>query len=109
MKAVFTHLYLVLALTVSLVAAWWLVVSPLHLTWLGVLLTGIAPLLNRLFPYDQSVSLHHKVKLPRVSALVLIGLAVVLLTVPERGWPIWLALAATGGFLLDSYWARADS
>lgn len=78
------------------------------LPWLGVILSAGAPLLNRLFPFDRGLSLNMKVKMPLVSLFVMLGVAWVLLTVPERSWPLWLVLGTLGSFLLNTYWADAD-
>lgn len=77
-------------------------------SWLGVLLAALAPLVNRFWAYDDGSSMSAKVRLPKVSLLVMLGVAWVLLTVPERGWPLWLLLGILGGFLLHTYWAVAD-
>lgn len=77
-------------------------------SWVGVLLAALAPLVNRFWTYDDGSSMSTKVRLPKVSLLVMLGVAWVLLTVPERGWPLWLLLGILGGFLLNTYWAVAD-
>ncbi|MEH6529341.1 MAG: hypothetical protein V7718_05295 [Porticoccus sp.] len=82
-------------------------INAFDVAWLGVLLAALAPLVNRLWPYDDGSSQNTKVKLPKVSLLVMIGVAWVLLTVAERGWPLWLILGVLGGFLLNTYWAVA--
>ncbi len=74
-------------------------------SWLGVLLAALAPLVNRFWLYDDGSSTSDKVRLPKVSLLVMLGVAWVLLTVSERGWPLWLVLGILGGFLLNTYWA----
>jgi hypothetical protein len=107
-KSLFVVAYKLLTVAISLFAAWSLVTSSLQLTWLGVFLTSFPPLLNSLWKFDQAPSIHHKVRQPRVSMAVLAGLALVLLSVPERSMPLWLALAATGSFLLNAYWATAE-
>lgn len=105
MKKLFSFIFYVWISVASVMALYSLVVS-FHVVWLGVLLVAVAPLLNRLWPYDSGESIHHKVKSPRVSLLVMVGVAWVLLTLPERGWPLWFALGGLGGFLLHTYWAN---
>ena len=83
-------------------------INAFEIAWLVVLLAALAPLVNRLWPYDDGSSQNTKVKLPKVSLLIMIGVAWVLLTVAERGWPLWLILGVLGGFLLNTYWAMAD-
>jgi len=78
------------------------------LPWLGVLLSAAAPLVNRVLPFDRGFSMNMKVKMPLVSLFVMLGVAWVLLTVPERSWPLWLVLGTLGSFLLDTYWASQD-
>ncbi len=75
------------------------------IAWLGVFVAALAPLLNKFWIYDDDASMNTKVHLPKVSLLVMIGVAWVLLTVSERGWPIWFVLGILGGFLLNTYWA----
>lgn len=75
------------------------------IAWLGVIVAALAPLVNKFWIYDDDTSVNAKVHLPKVSLLVMIGVAWVLLTVPERGWPIWFVLGILGGFLLNTYWA----
>lgn len=104
MKKLFSamfYLWLAIALMVALYQLW----SDFYLVWLGVLLVAVAPLLNSVWCYDSGESINHKVKFPKVSLLVMVGMAWVLLTLPERGWPLWLALGGLGGFLLHTYWA----
>jgi len=84
------------------------VVREFSLPWLGVLLASVPPLVNRVFPFDRGISLNSKLRRPLVSLLVMLGVAWVLLTVPERGWPLWLVLGTLGSFLLNTYWANAD-
>jgi hypothetical protein len=83
-------------------------VEVFDIAWLGVLLAALAPLVNRFWTYDDGSSMSAKVRLPKVSLLVMLGVAWVLLTVPERGWPLWLILGILGGFLLNTYWAVVD-
>lgn len=107
MKLSFSRLFLALGIITSTISLWHCIAAPDPL-WFGVALTALPPVVNRFLPYDLVPSVHHKVKLPTVSLLVLSGLALVLLTLPERGPALWFALACTGGFLLDTYWARAE-
>ena len=78
-----------------------------HMVWLGVILVVLPPILNNVWPYDRDGSINAKVQLPKVSLVVMIGVAWVLLTLSERGWPLWFALGGLGGFLLHTYWVRA--
>ncbi|MCV6605945.1 MAG: hypothetical protein OIF34_11610 [Porticoccaceae bacterium] len=90
----------------SVCVAGFLLINELAIYWFGPLVAGLAPMVNLVFPYDKKNSPHHKVKLPMVSLLVMLSVALVLLTVPERGLALWLTLGCLGGFLLDTYWAR---
>ena len=92
----------------SLLIASVVLLSEFSLPWLGVLLSAGAPLANRLVPFDRGFSMNMKVKMPLVSLFVMLGLAWVLLTVPEQSWALWLVLGTLGSFLLDTYWASAD-
>ncbi len=92
----------------SLVFALVTLVSEFALPWLGVILSAGAPLVNRLLPFDRGFSMNMKVKMPLVSLFVMLGVAWVLLTVPERSWALWLVLGTLGSFLLDTYWANTD-
>jgi hypothetical protein len=96
-------------LLIALVAALYNIVTAFHLVWLGVLLVALAPLSNIFWSYDRGDSMNAKVQLPIVSLLVVIGVAWVLLTLPERGWPLWLVLGGLGSFLLHSYWVMNTS
>ncbi|WP_461481729.1 hypothetical protein [Porticoccus sp.] len=88
--------------------ALWSLAAQFAWPWLGVLLAASAPLVNHFWPYDRGRSMNMKVRLPLVSLLVMIGVAWVLLTVPERGRPLWLLLGTLGSFLLHTYWAGGD-
>lgn len=101
----------------SLIVYSWLfaavVASIYHLSiaqwvWFGVLMVALPPLVNVICPYDNNASLNTKVQLPKVSLLVMIGMAWVFLTLPERGWALWFALGGLGGFLLNTYWAKSN-
>ena len=92
-------------LLVALATVLYHFVTAFHLVWLGVLLVVLAPLLNTIWAYDH-VESNTKVRFPKVSLLVMIGVAWVLLTLPERGWPLWFALGGLGGFLLHAYWVK---
>lgn len=76
------------------------------IAWLGVLLAALAPLINWRWPYDDGLSMSDKVKLPKVSLLVMLGVAWVLLTVSDRGWSLWWVLGILGGFMLNTYWSE---
>ena len=106
LKIIFRCSFAVWAAIAVTLAVYLLVLQPAA-PWIGVLLAGLAPLVNMVWPYDRRRSPHHKVKLPVVSLLVLLALAWVLLTVDQRGAALWLALGCVGGFLLDTYWASA--
>lgn len=93
----------------ALIVSFYLLFTQPAVYWAAVLVAALAPLVNMVFPYDKQISAHHKVKLPKVSLLVLLSLAVVLLTIPERGPALWLVLGCVGGFLLDTYWARNNA
>ena len=75
---------------------------------MAVLLVAVAPLVNKFWSYDSGESIHDKVKSPKVSLLVMIGVAWVLLTFPETGWSLWFALGGLGVFLLHTYWAADE-
>lgn len=64
-------------------------------------------MVQRFFPFDTPVVAHHKVRLPKVSLLVFLGLGALLLTA-AKGLVLWLALVNVGGFLLDTYWACVE-
>ena len=105
LKLIFRASFIFWAALAVCAAVYFLIVQP-AVYWLGPLVSGLAPLVNVVFPYDTKLSPYQKVKLPKVSLLVLLGVALVLLTVPERGPALWLVLGCLGGFLLDTYWAR---
>tara|TARA_R110001592_G_scaffold309760_1_gene584209 strand:- start:47916 stop:48245 length:330 start_codon:yes stop_codon:yes gene_type:complete len=108
MKKIFSVVFYTWLL-IALVTALYNIVTVFHLVWLGVLLVALAPLCQVLWPYDTGNSMNAKVQLPKVSLLVMIGVAWVLLTLPERGWSLWLVLGGLGGFLLHSYWVMDKS
>ena len=93
----------------AVVFALWSLVEQFAFPWLGVLLAAGAPLVNHFYPYDRDRSMNMKVHLPLVSLFVMLGVAWVLLTIPERGWPLWLVLGTLGSFLLNTYWLGTDS
>ena len=105
LKLIFRASFIFWAL-LSVCAATYFFVTTTMIWWLGPWIAGLAPLVNMVFPYDTKVSPHQKVKFPKVSLLVMLGVALVLLTVPERGPALWLVLGCLGGFLLDTYWAK---
>ncbi len=105
LKIIFRFSFIVWLILSVVLSVYFLAVQA-ELFWIGVLVAGLAPLGNKVVTYDTRISPHHKVKLPKVSLLVLCGFALVLLTVPERGIGLWLVLGCVGGFLLDTYWAK---
>ncbi|UTW46269.1 hypothetical protein KFE80_05120 [bacterium SCSIO 12696] len=105
LKMIFRASFIFWAL-VSVCASAFLLFTQPAIYWAGPLVAGLAPMINLVLPYDTQRSAHHKVKLPRVSLLVMLSVALVLLTIPERGLALWLTLGCLGGFLLDTYWAR---
>ncbi len=107
MRPLFTALYYLLTVIASALALWHLGRDG-HPVWFGVLLTSLPPLLQRIRPYDRTPPIHHKVRLPLVSLLVMVGAGWVLLVVPERGSALWFTLSCLGGFLLNTYWAEAE-
>ena len=106
MKKVFSIVFFCW-LSVALVAAIYSIVVAFHMVWIGVVLVALPPLLNNVWRYDRGDSINAKVQLPKVSLVVMLGVAWVLLTLSDRGWPLWFALGGLGGFLLHTYWARA--
>jgi hypothetical protein len=107
LKIIFHICFIVWSLMSLTVSALQLFNDP-AIYWLAVLVAALAPLLNMVLPYDSIDSLHQKVKLPKVSLIVMLSLAVVLLTIPDRNVALWLMLGCLGGFLLDTYWARNE-
>lgn len=93
-------------LLVTVVSSLYIMFVKFHMVWIGVLLIAIAPLINTLWHYDNQGSVNTKVQLPKVSLMVMIGVAWVFLTLPERGWALWFSLGGLGGFLLNTYWAE---
>ena len=73
---------------------------------LGLSLIGFAPLLQWAIKWDMLRVAHHKVRLPKTSTLVLVGLGVVLLSVERDSAIIGLAFLSVGTFLLDTYWLK---
>ena len=105
MKKVFHAAFVLLLLVVSVLAAYQSAFST-GLEWLVLLVMAVAPLLQLITAWDQQVSLNAKLKQPLVSLLVMLGIAFLLLTVPQPGLVLWAGLAVLGGYLLDTYWAR---
>lgn len=103
MKKVFSIIFYSWLLAATAASLYTLFVA-FHLVWVGVLFVVIPPLINMLWPYDNQASVNTKVLLPKVSLLVMIGIAWVFLTLPERGWALWFSLGGLGGFLLNTYW-----
>ncbi len=90
----------------SLCWALWVLVADVTAPWLGLCLVSGGMLFQQLTGLDRLRVPHHKVRLPMTSLAVLAGLALILLTVEQRGAVLWLGFANVGGFLLDTYWAR---
>lgn len=90
----------------SLAFALWLLWSGFQLPATGLLLIAAAPVLHQVYPCDNLHVPHHKVRLPRVSLAVMCGLALVLLSVAERGPVLWLSFANVAGYLLHTYWVQ---
>lgn len=93
-------------LSVAIISSIYNLFLAFHIVWIGVLFVAIPPLVNRLWPFDNRASLNTKVLLPKVSLLVMIGVAWVFLTLSERGWALWFSLGGLGGFLLNTYWVN---
>jgi len=70
----------------------------------GLFLIALAPLVNVFFSYDaQNEESHAGVRLPRVSAFVMLGSAWLLLGVPQVDWIVGLWLMGIAGFFLTTY------
>ena len=93
-------------LSVALAVAIYNIAMAFDLVWIGVVLVALPPILNNVWPYDRVGSTNAKVQSPKVSFVVMLGMAWVLLTLSERGWPLWFALGGLGGFLLYTYWVK---
>jgi len=106
MKKVFSIIFYSWLLAAATASLYTLFVA-FHLVWIGVLFVAMPPLINILWPYDNQGSVNTKVLLPKVSLLVMIGIAWVFLTLPERGWALWFSLGGLGGFLLNTYWVES--
>ena len=107
LKKVFSISYL---LGAGLTLLWCLyngAVDP-HPLVVPLLVMAAAPIGQRLIPFDDWQVAHHKVRLPRVSLLVLSGMAVILLFADLNSMILSLALLNLGGFVLDTYWASFD-
>lgn len=104
-RTLFSAAYLVL-LSVAVAVTLAVLLLDFQPVWPGVLLTCLPPLVQRFYPFDTGPQIHHKVRLPWVSLMVLLGVAWVLLTVSGYGLPLWLTLGCLGGFLLNTYWAE---
>lgn len=94
-------------LSVALAVAIYSIVMAFDLVWIGVILVVLPPIINNIWPCDRGGSINAKVQLPKVSLVVMLGVAWVLLTLSERGWSLWFALGGLGGFLLHTYWVKA--
>ena len=106
MKKVFSIIFYSWLLAAATTSLYTLFVA-FHLVLVGVLFVAMPPLINTLWSYDNQGSVNTKVLLPKVSLLVMIGIAWVFLTLPERGWTLWFALGGLGGFLLNTYWVES--
>lgn len=72
--------------------------------WLALGVVALPPLVQKITPYD-SIQTHGKLRLPKVSLMVLLGIALLLLTAPGAEWSLLLGLLCLGSYLLDTYWA----
>lgn len=91
---------------ITLCFAVWLLVQSFSVGACGLLLIAVAPFFQAITGYDVMIVPHHKVRLPKTSFLVLLGLAIILLTVGKSSRTLWLGLINIAGFLLDTYWAK---
>lgn len=107
MKNIFTVIFYSWLLATASTALYSLLVA-FHWVWIGVLVVALSPLSNGIWGYDKKIVLNTKVRKPRVSLFVMLGVAWVLLTLPKPDWALWLTLGSLGGFLLDTYWAETD-
>lgn len=107
MKRVFSGIYLSFAFLTLVWCLYRGAISPDPLL-LPLIVMAAAPLIQRLIPFDDWQVVHHKVRLPRVSLLVLLSMAGLLLFADTSSRVLWLGLANLGGFLLDTYWASYD-
>ena len=103
MKKLFHTGFILLLLSAATVASYQLAYAEMAV-WLFLLLMSLAPLLQFLFRWDRQPSMSSKLRQPLVSLAVLLGMALLLLTVPAPGLALWLGLAVVGGYLLDTYW-----
>jgi hypothetical protein len=106
-KKLFSGLYYGLAAATGCFAAA-ILFSTGSIPAMAVLVLAIAPILQKLFGFDQWRVPHHKVRLPLVSLCVFVSMALVLLTTNQESALLTLALANLGGFLLNTYWAEED-
>ena len=108
MKKAVSAVYFSWLMVALLVTLCMLVIQP-SLVWLGVFAASAPPLLNVFWRFDDGRSPSSKARYPKLSLLTMLGVAWVLLTVPEPGLPLWLALGCLAGLLLHGYWAVEPS
>ena len=84
----------------------WKLNEGLYLSLLGLIVMAISPLLQLLTGYDIFEVPHYKVRLPKTSLLVFLGLATVIVSIDGRTPVLWLAFLNLGAFLLTTYWAK---
>lgn len=104
MKLLFRILHFALLLVGVVTASYYYALTR-DLHWLALGFIAAPPLLQFIAPFDRDPQIATKLRKPRVSLLVLIGLAFLLLTVPRIDLSIALGLGCLGSFLLDTYWA----
>ena len=68
------------------------------LQWLCLLIITLAPTVQLIMPYDRQPSNNQKIKLPLVSALIVLAIGLLLLVAPP-GVALWLRACLFGGLL----------
>ena len=71
------------------------------LQWLCLLIITLAPTVQLIMPYDRQPSNNQKIRLPLVSALIVLAIGLLLLVAPP-GVCLWLGLACLAGFLINN-------
>ena len=105
-KSIYAFAYTICAVALSVYAATVLFTQGDGL-WIGVLLTVLPGVVAALWRYFLAVENRADERESVVTALALVGLAVVLVGDSERGWPLLLAFSGVVGLLLHTYWASA--